>query len=214
MATALRPPDPSSTSDSILDAAEELFAARGFDAVPIKDIAKRAGVNVALIYYYHDSKQTLYKHVIERFVRELVKRATARLNVSHDPESAIRGVAAAQFEMLSAKPHFPRLIVRELIDYHAEHAVGALRELGAHIFKRLCDIIADGQARGVFRREVDPRFAAFSTIAQLPYFFVARPALGAISAATGQPLDEKTAAAFAQHAGDFAVAALRATPTP
>jgi AcrR family transcriptional regulator len=210
---AFASPTPQSTADSILDAAEELFAARGYDAVPIKEIAKRARVNVALIYYYHDSKQTLYKHVIERFVRELVKRATARLDVSSDPESAIRGLTAAQFEMLSSRPYFPRLIVRELIDYHAEHAVGALRELGAHIFRRLCDIIADGQARGVFRRDVDPRFAAFSTIAQLPYFFVARPALGAIAAETGQPLDEKTAAAFAQHAGDFAVAALRATPT-
>ncbi len=204
---------PISSADAILDAAERLFADRGFNAVTIKDIAGKAGVNPALIYYYHDSKETLYRHVIERFVTDMVRGATARLEAAANAEDAIRGVTRAQFDMLSAKPHMPRLMLRELVDYHAAHAVGALRDLGAKLFKRLCSIISDGQARGVFRADLDPRFAAFSTIAQLPYFFIARPALDALAlGASGEP-DDATAAAFARHAGEFAVAALRAPPT-
>jgi TetR/AcrR family transcriptional regulator len=197
------------SSDAILDAAEELFAARGFDAVTIKQISQKAGVNVALIYYYHDSKETLYRHIIERFVSSLVGKASSRLEAARHPEDAIRAVTQAQFEILSAKPYLPRLIVRELVDYHATHAVGVLRDLGATVFQRLVSAIRDGQQSGVFRRDLDPRFAAFSTIAQLPYFFVARPALGALALGEGTQTDPATAAAFARHAGDFAVAALR-----
>lgn len=202
---------PVTSAESILDAAEHLFADRGFSAVTIKEIAQSAGVNAALLYYYHDSKETLYRHVIERFVADLVRGATARLEAAADAEDAIRGVTRAQFDMLSVKPHLARLIVRELVDYHASHAVGALRDLGATLFRRLCRIISDGQARGVFRADLDPRFAAFSTIAQLPYFYIARPALEALASGASQHPDE--AAAFARHAGEFAVAALRAPPT-
>jgi AcrR family transcriptional regulator len=202
-----------STADAILDAAELLFAEKGFAVVTIKEIAANAGVNVALIYYYHDSKETLYRHVIERFVAELVRTATSRLKAAESPEAAIRAVTQAQFAMLSAKPHMPRLIIRELVDYQASHAVGVLRDLGATVFRQLVAMISEGQRRGVFRSDLDPHFAAFSTIAQLPYFFVARPALGALALGDARLTDGETAADFARHAGDFAVDALRAPPT-
>lgn len=198
---------------AILDAAEKLFAERGYSAVSIKEIAGAASVNVALIYYYHDSKETLYRHIIERFVSELVSAATHRLDAASGAEDAIRAVTMAQYEMLSAKPHMPRLLVRELVDYEASHAVGALRDLGASLFKRLAGLIAEGQRRGVFRSDLDPQFAAFSIIAQLPYFYIARPALGALTLGAFQRFDQASAAAYARHAGDFAVAALR-PPTP
>ena len=40
------------TTAAILDAAEELFSARGFSAVTVRDVAKRAGVSHALIHRY------------------------------------------------------------------------------------------------------------------------------------------------------------------
>ena len=55
-----------STRDSILDAAEALFARQGFDATTIKDIGTAAGVNAALLYYYFTDKATLYEAVLRR----------------------------------------------------------------------------------------------------------------------------------------------------
>ncbi|MGQ0539857.1 MAG: TetR/AcrR family transcriptional regulator [Gemmatimonadaceae bacterium] len=201
-----------STSESILDVAEQLFSERGFDSVSVKEIAHNAAVNVALIYYHHDSKETLYRHVIQRFVTQLLGLASANIDAATTPEDAIRGITRAQYAMLRVRPHMPRLLIRELIDYHAAHAVGALRQHVAVLFARLCSVIAAGQEEGLFRRDLDPRFAAFSTIAQLPYFFIAQPALLLI---TSHPQSGRPAShggfeeAFATHAGDFAVAALR-----
>jgi AcrR family transcriptional regulator len=55
-----------STRDRILDAAEALFAMRGFHCVSIRDITKDAGVQLALANYHFGSKQQLYASVIGR----------------------------------------------------------------------------------------------------------------------------------------------------
>ena len=54
----------------ILECAEALFAERGFRGARVDEIARRAGVNKALIYYYFKSKQQLLDHLIERFLAE------------------------------------------------------------------------------------------------------------------------------------------------
>ncbi|GMG87553.1 TetR/AcrR family transcriptional regulator [Biformimicrobium ophioploci] len=52
--------------ERILDAAEELFAAHGYDGVTLRQIAKLAGVDVALTSYYFGPKQDLFNAVFKR----------------------------------------------------------------------------------------------------------------------------------------------------
>lgn len=54
------------TREIILDVAEELFAIQGFHGVSIRDIARRAEVNSALIHYYFTSKVELFETVFNR----------------------------------------------------------------------------------------------------------------------------------------------------
>lgn len=54
------------TCTRLLDAAEELFAERGYDAVGIREIADRAGVNLSGIKYHFGSKRGLYLETIRR----------------------------------------------------------------------------------------------------------------------------------------------------
>ena len=54
------------TTAAILDAAEELFAARGFDAVTVRAIATRAGVSHALVHRYLGSKGDVFRAVLSR----------------------------------------------------------------------------------------------------------------------------------------------------
>jgi len=55
----------------ILEAAEKLFGAKGFDGTSVRDIAKAANVNLAMISYYFGSKdkllETLFEHRISDF---------------------------------------------------------------------------------------------------------------------------------------------------
>ncbi len=54
------------TTAAMLDAAEELFAAYGFTAVSVRDIAKQAGVSHALVHRYLGNKDDIYRKVLER----------------------------------------------------------------------------------------------------------------------------------------------------
>jgi AcrR family transcriptional regulator len=65
------------TSGRLLAAATDLFAHRGFHATSIRDIAERAGANVAAGHYHYGSKRGLYVQVLrEQFahVREMTGR--------------------------------------------------------------------------------------------------------------------------------------------
>jgi AcrR family transcriptional regulator len=57
---------PEATRQKILDAAEILFAERGFHSVSVRDITAAAGVDVALVHYHFGNKQLLFETVFMR----------------------------------------------------------------------------------------------------------------------------------------------------
>lgn len=61
----------SDTRERILDAAEALFAAQGFDATSMRMITGRAGVNLAAVNYHFGSKQGLFEAVFHRRITQL-----------------------------------------------------------------------------------------------------------------------------------------------
>jgi AcrR family transcriptional regulator len=67
------------TKTKILDAAEQLFAQKGFDATSHRSIAAAAGVNLAAIHYYFQSKEGLIRAVLTRRLRRLNEHRLALL---------------------------------------------------------------------------------------------------------------------------------------
>ena len=57
--------------ERLLDAAEELFAAKGFDGTSIRDLTARAKCNLAAVNYHFGSKEQLYRNVFERKMNAL-----------------------------------------------------------------------------------------------------------------------------------------------
>lgn len=195
----------------ILDAAESLFAQRGLEATTIKQIGVASGLNPALLYYYFEDKEKLFHAVLERVLHHLIERGSAALAESADPRDAIRALAAAQVEFILGHPNLIKLVMRELLDHDARHAQPMLLKVSVGVFQKLCDTIRRGQVMGLFRPELEPRFAAVSTISQVVYFSVARPAVGIFFGVGPSGVSDDTVRAFGRHAGDFAVRALSAS---
>ncbi|MFT3817160.1 MAG: TetR/AcrR family transcriptional regulator [Rubrivivax sp.] len=59
------------TRQRILDAAEALFAERGYHGASLRQIAEGAGVAVSVAQYHYDGKETLYCDVVERRIAVL-----------------------------------------------------------------------------------------------------------------------------------------------
>jgi AcrR family transcriptional regulator len=201
-------PDSSPTQDSILDAAERLFARQGFTATTIKQIGKEAAVNPALLYYYYDSKETLYRAMLQRILGQLLARGTDAIERASSHADRIRAFVRAQAKLLGEHPHFPQLLVRELVDHQAAHAEQAITSTAAGAFRRLCEVIEAGQRDGAFRKSLDPRFTAISIIAQVAYFAIAGPAVGLLLGYGTSGPPRSVSDEFCAHAEEFALAAL------
>ncbi|HSA56125.1 MAG TPA: TetR/AcrR family transcriptional regulator [Gemmatimonadaceae bacterium] len=199
---------------AILDAAEQLFAESGFSATTIKQIGEKSGQNTALIYYYFDNKATLYRHVLDRIIGEIAGEGGARAAAATSPEDVIRAVVAAQVSVLSRRSYLPLLLTRELIDWKAAHAEGAIRHLASTLFERLRVAIEDGQRSGSFRSDLNPRYAAISVVAQVAYLILARPIAGVLLGRGAEGPTAGDLALFGQHAAAFAIAALRSPAEP
>jgi AcrR family transcriptional regulator len=197
-------------AEKILDAAERLFAARGFSATTIKMIAAESRQNSALIYYYYDSKATLYRHVLERVVGRIASEAASRIQTESTPEAVVAAVVESQVAVLAANPHLPVLLARELIDWKAAHAEPAIRSLSAGLFERLRVAIESGQRAGTFSKDLNSRFAAISVVAQVGYLVLASPIAGILLGRGPEGPTAEDVRAFGRHAAAFSLAALSA----
>jgi TetR/AcrR family transcriptional regulator len=200
------------TRDQILDAAERLFAARGFPRTTVKQIGAAAGVNSALLYYYFGDKERLYREVLDRLVGRLVEHTLPRLRAGGSPAARLRRFIEGQAEALAASPNLARLLMRELVDHEAAFAQEQVRQLSATSFRALTELIREGQRSGAFRPDLDSRYAAVSIVAQLAHFLMAWPAVRILLDAPTGAAPAATVREFARHAADFALAGLARAP--
>lgn len=75
---------------SILDAAEELMARKGYKGTSIRNISDAAGVNVAMISYYFGSMERLLRAIIARHCNDLNTILQEVLSEDHDPYVLLR----------------------------------------------------------------------------------------------------------------------------
>ncbi len=112
--------NPVRTRAAILDAAEKLFAAKGFDATSLSEVGTAAGVSRGTPGYFFGSKADLYQAVLDRSfseVREAVRAGRARALASNQaPNAILAGAVSDYFDFLAARPNFIRLIEREALN--------------------------------------------------------------------------------------------------
>jgi TetR/AcrR family transcriptional regulator len=115
-----------STSDRILDAAEDLFAEKGYSATSLGDVADRVGIRSPSLYNHFKNKEALYEAVLERllsvFSAPLVELDSGPLTnerVFHWLEAIVRQhhsnpnlARLLQHAALSGGPHTNQLIDR------------------------------------------------------------------------------------------------------
>lgn len=85
-----------STKERILNAAEALFAQRGFDGASLRQLTTAAGVNLAAVNYHFGSKDKLVEQVFRRRLDALnTERLAALAKVAGAPETRLEDVLAA-----------------------------------------------------------------------------------------------------------------------
>jgi TetR/AcrR family transcriptional regulator len=164
--------DPEATRQALLRAGAELFSERGFDGVPIEEVAARAGVNKALISYHFRGKRGLYVAILESGFTAMRSRLEAIEAQAPSAREALRAFLEAFQQVTRERPGFPTLFLREVLASGIEPAVlPHLLEIVA-VSRRLAE---RGAREGLFRR-VDPLLLHFGLVGALVFFFATEPA--------------------------------------
>ncbi|MDR2306956.1 MAG: TetR family transcriptional regulator C-terminal domain-containing protein [Paucimonas sp.] len=98
----------------ILDAASEAFAQHGFAAARVDDIALRAGLPRANVFYYFRNKRLLYAAVLD-LVMEPLLHASRSLVPEAAPEQALPRYFKAKAEVARQHPHAVRVWLKEML---------------------------------------------------------------------------------------------------
>lgn len=105
------------TKDQILDAAYDIFMQKGINGAAIKEIADKAGVNKAMIYYYFDSKEDLFIEVFRQAVEESGLKTVAILEGNAPLFEKIHLYIDTFINDLIEQPHIPGFVMSELNRY-------------------------------------------------------------------------------------------------
>lgn len=115
--------DAEAARQTILDAAEEAFAANGFDGARIDAIASASGYNKSLIFHYFGDKLGLYAEVVKRADREMSELQERVMTpwftneaIVTDPRvfrAFLEAISAAVFDYLAEHPRFVRTMLWE-----------------------------------------------------------------------------------------------------
>ena len=166
------------TVQRIVAAAERIFAERGLAGARTDEIAKAAGVNKALLYYYFGSKGNLHRFVLESLFSQLLVAIECAPAEGSLPRQRLLAYVNGYFDFVSSHPNYPRLVQREVMN-SGKHLAWIVDHYFRPLHHRLSRAIEAGIASGEFRR-VDAHQTVLTIIAMTVFYFAAAPVLSEI----------------------------------
>ena len=140
--------------DRILDAASSVFAEKGFAGARVDDIASRAGVNKAMLYYHVGDKTALYSAVLLRNFERVRGALDEALATGGSARARLEAVITALTRMVQRHPDHPRMMLREIASGAASLEPEVLAAM-LEVVGVVRALIAEGTATGEFRA-IDP----------------------------------------------------------
>jgi TetR/AcrR family transcriptional regulator len=165
--------NPEATRALILAAARAEFGEKGLDGGRVDSIARRAGANKQLVYYYFGSKDELYKAAIEATYAEIRALERGLDLTALPPREAMIRLIDFSLDYLDEHRDFIRMLADENA-HGARHVSGS--EMALRTNSPLLELIAvtlrKGAEEGVFRSDVDS-LELYVSIAGMTFFYFA-----------------------------------------
>lgn len=174
-----------STEEKIMQAAKKLFTQNGFAATRTRDIAKEAGINLALLNYYFRSKEKLFDIVMLDNFRQFIKGISVNLlNETAAFDEKIAKIVTAYIDFLTQHPDLPLFILNEIKGNPSpllQQISSEITPLRSHMFRQLQDAGKQGKIN-----PIDPFHFIANLVGLTVFPFVARPLLQRVTGVSDQ----------------------------
>jgi AcrR family transcriptional regulator len=149
--------------ENILAAAVQLFAAYGYHAAPLRDIARIAGIQAASIYHHYPNKQSLLVEIMETYMQRLVSSMEQIVHTHDDPLQRLYSTIANHIRLhTSYKDEFFIIDteIRALEDENRAYIISLRKKYEI----LLQELLQDGMECGTFRHS-DVKVSSYAIIA-------------------------------------------------
>ncbi len=160
------------TRKAILDAAEELFSALGYEGASLDAIGERAGIQGTAILYHFPSKQALYEATLDRIFSPLMVQLNEMLAGSDAVDARLESAVEAIVSYAAEHPNAPRLLLRETASPGGD-AREIIEAKAASSTAGIMEVFASQSED----QAVDPLMVANIIVGAVCFYFVGPPSL-------------------------------------
>jgi AcrR family transcriptional regulator len=134
-----------STEEKIVSAARKLFTQKGYEGTKTRDIAKEAGINLALLNYYFRSKEKLFEMIMEENMGQFMDViSTIVSNEETSIDEKIEALVNNYITMLSKFPDMP-LFVMNHVKGDSKRMQMRQRFIGSYFMQQIQEAMKQGK---------------------------------------------------------------------
>ena len=139
----------------ILQVAEQLFAEEGFDGTSVRDIAKKANVNIAMISYYFGSKEKMLEALVLNRISDMRLQLVSLYNENISPTEKIDKLIELYISRINKNRCIYQILHYEFSTKKRELDFQKFTEVKKYNLQALEDIIKEGQDAGEFQKNIN-----------------------------------------------------------
>lgn len=139
----------------ILQVAEQLFAEEGFDGTSVRDIAKKANINIAMISYYFGSKEKLLEALVIYRIKAMSMHLENLYQENISPFDKMDKLISYYIQRVHQNRSIYQILHFELSNNKREINLQAFTEVKKNNLRFLENIIKEGQEQGVFQPNIN-----------------------------------------------------------
>ncbi|TCN90289.1 TetR/AcrR family transcriptional regulator [Shewanella fodinae] len=165
-----RPKGDPQTRAALVDAARACFLHNAYERVSIRELARRANVDAAMIRYYFGSKAGLFETMVRETIAPVAQILKHNLSCElHSPEELMQ----AYYQMMAANPALPRLIFQVLNNQNDNEAFAVLSGVFREMLGNASGWVQQLAARRQLNVNLDPQLIRLSFISLMVFPLIA-----------------------------------------
>jgi AcrR family transcriptional regulator len=177
------------TKEKIVSAAIEVFAEKGKHGARMEQIAAKANVNKAMLYYYYSSKDNLFHEVLKTITQKIFQHvfSIVSLTIANDesPMDKVKHIVSAHFDAFSQDINFTKILLHTLANepHELQAAIRALKGNVGGTGRAPIEIFVSIFEEGVLKKElrdIDPKQVLISMVGMNLVYFIGKPVAEAL----------------------------------
>jgi TetR/AcrR family transcriptional regulator len=185
---------------ALIEAAQAILADRPAGRLTVREVAERAGCDVALVNYYFESREGLLTAALEDALAELRQVLEAMTRREGTLTDQVRRLVRDPILALRERRHLPRMLIGQVLLERGPQADRYIAALGLAHLRAVEATVEEGVRSGAFR-PLDARALVYSFAALPVFFFLMAPVIGRVLGE--EAVSEEAVESFAEAAADL-----------